>query len=179
MAYTNTGIVLGKHLDIVDSFVVDESAKKIKVKKGLKSAVLEGSTLNITTLDDAVIAVPLAGLIPAAKADKFLKTVSYSSGTKELVFTVGNDLNATTEEVKVSVADFLPVVAGNGLQGNGTTESPLSIKVDPAGSNALTSTANGLKLDANALKPIATVELVDVFGERIGYALTETERRAS
>lgn len=179
MAYTNTGAVLGKHLDTVNSFDIDEVGKKIKVKKGLKSAVLAGSTLNITTLDDAVIAVPLAGLIPAAKADKFLKNVSYSSGTKELVFTVGNDLNATTEEVKVSVADFLPVVAGNGLQGNGTTESPLSIKVDTSGSNALTAGAKGLKLDANALKPIATVELVDVFGERIGYALKETERRAS
>ena len=28
MAYTNAGAVLGKHLDIVDSFVVDEAGKK-------------------------------------------------------------------------------------------------------------------------------------------------------
>ena len=33
MAYTNAGAVLGKHLDIVDSFVFDEAGKKIKVKK--------------------------------------------------------------------------------------------------------------------------------------------------
>lgn len=179
MALIETGIVLGKHLDVVDSFIVDDQAKKIKVKKGLKGAELAGSTLNITTLDDAVIAVPLAGLVPAAKADKFLKTVSYASATKELVFTVGNDLDGNTEEVKVNVADFLPVVAGNGLQGNGTTESPLALKVDTAGSSALTVGADGIKLDADALKPIATVELQDAFGEHIGWALTTAECRAS
>lgn len=178
MSFNLKGVVLGKHLDTINSFVVDEQSKQIKVKKGLKSAVLTGSTLNITTLDDAVIAVPLAGLIPAAKADKFLKTVSYNSNTKKLVFTVGNDLNATTETVEVSVADFLPVVAGNGLQGNGTTEQPLQLKLDTSGSNALTTSTNGLKLDANQLKPVATVQLVDVFGESIGYALTESQRRA-
>ena len=79
----------------------------------------------------------------------------------------------------MAIGDLIKTKAGNGLQGEGTTTSPLSIKVAPASSNALTVGADGLILDANALKPIATVELVDVFGERIGYALTETERRAS
>ena len=51
--------------------------------------------------------------------------------------------------------------------------------VEPLAKAAVAVGADGLILDANALKPIATVELVDLFGERIGYALTETERRAS
>lgn len=34
MAYTNAGAVLGKHLDIVDSFIVDEAGKKSKLRKG-------------------------------------------------------------------------------------------------------------------------------------------------
>lgn len=178
MSFNRNGVVLGKHLDIRNSFNINESEKLIKTKKGISDVRLSGSNLVVVLQDNSSFTVPLSSLIPAAKADKFLKTVSYNSNTKKLVFTVGNDLNATTETVEVSVADFLPVVAGNGLQGNGTTEQPLQLKLDTSGSNALTTSTNGLKLDANQLKPVATVQLVDVFGESIGYALTESQRRA-
>lgn len=97
---------------------------------------------------------------------------------------IGNNKDEVIEEAVNQIKEYLKtyegtVTTGNGLQGEGTTASPISIKIDSTGSNALTAGANGLKLDANALKPIATVELVDLFGERIGYALTETERRVS
>ena len=178
MAYTNAGAVLGKHLDIVDSFVIDEAGKKIKVKKGVTGVRLTGSNLVVSLQDGTSYTTPLSSLIPAAKADHFLKSVTRQG--ENLVFSVGAE--GVTEAYKiftVPIGDFLKTNAGNGLQGEGTTTSPISIKIDSTGSNALTAGANGLKLDANALKPVATVELVDLFGERIGYALTETERRAS
>lgn len=178
MAYTNAGAVLGKHLDIVDSFDIDESAKKIKVKKGVTGVRLTGSNLVITLQDGTSHTVPLASLIPAAKADIFLKAVERQG--ENLLFTTGA-AGVTNQDntITIAIGDLIKTKAGNGLQGEGTTASPVSIKIDPASSGALTVGANGLKLDANALKPIATVELVDLFGERIGYALTETERRAS
>ena len=178
MAYTNAGAVLGKHLDIVDSFVVDEAGKKIKVKKGVTGVSLTGSNLVVTLQDGTSLTTPLGSLIPAAKADIFLKSVDRQG--ENLVFTTGaNGNTASDQTITVAIGDLIKTKAGNGLQGEGTTASPVSIKIDPTSSGALTVGANGLKLDANALKPIATVELVDLFGERIGYALTETERRAS
>lgn len=178
MAYTNAGAVLGKHLDIVDSFVVDEAGKKIKVKKGVAGVNLTGSNLVVTLQDGTSLTTPLGSLIPAAKADIFLKSVERQG--ENLVFTTGA-AGVTNQDntITIAIGDLIKTKAGNGLQGEGTTASPLSVKIDPTSSNALTAGANGLNLDANALKPIATVELVDVFGERIGYALTEAERRAS
>lgn len=178
MAYTNAGAVLGKHLDIVDSFGVDEAGKKIKVKKGVTGVSLTGSNLVVTLQDGTSYTTSLNSLIPAAKADIFLKSVARDG--ENLVFTTGAaGVTNADQTITVAIGDLLKTKAGNGLQGEGTTASPMSIKIDSTGSNALTADANGLKLDANALKPIATVELVDLFGERIGYALTETERRAS
>lgn len=178
MTYTNAGAVLGKHLDIVDSFLVDESAKKIKTKKGVTDVTLTGPNLIVTLQDGTSYTTPLSSLIPAAKADIFLKSVARNG--ENLVFTTGAaGVTNADQTITVAIGDLLKTKAGDGLQGEGTTASPMSIKIDSTSSPALTAGANGLKLDANALKPIATVELVDLFGERIGYALTETERRAS
>lgn len=109
-----------------------------------------------------------------AGADKYLKDVSYDQQTQTATFTM-SDGNKHT----LNLSALTKTKTGNGLQGDGTATSPVSIKIDPASSVALTASAYGLNLDANALKPIATVELVDLFAERIGYALTETERRGS
>lgn len=129
------------------------------------SGALVGSNLELTKNDGSKINVPLAGLIPAAKADHFLKAVEYKATEKKIKFTVGNDLNAEESSYEIDVADLLPVVAGNGLQGNGTTASPLSIKT-PANS--------GLKVDANgiAFDKDNLVELVDGTGDvSLGYII--------
>lgn len=129
------------------------------------SGALVGSNLELTKNDGSKINVPLAGLIPAAKADHFLKAVEYKAAEKKIKFTVGNDLNAEESSYEIDVADLLPVVAGNGLQGNGTAASPLSIKT-PANS--------GLKVDANgiAFDKDVLIELVDGTGEvSLGYII--------
>jgi hypothetical protein len=129
------------------------------------SGALVGSNLELTKNDGTKINVPMAGLIPAAKADHFLKAVEYKAAEKKIKFTVGNDLNAEESSYEIDVADLLPVVAGNGLQGNGTTASPLSIKT-PANS--------GLKVDVNgiAFDKDALTELVDGTGEvSLGYII--------
>lgn len=172
--------VVAKENLFADHFEFATGEKKIKVRfpvnTGVKNATLQGSTLKLELQDGSFKDVPLAGLIPAAKADKVLKSVRYASDTKEMVFTIGNDLDGNTEEVKVSVADFLPVVvkANSGLEGTGITGSELAIKVDPVG--ALKLGAAGIAIDKAALKPIATVHLQDAFGEEIGYAFLATER---
>lgn len=159
MALTQAGLVRVKDLKTED-FIFDEQAQKIGIKKGLKNAQLSGSTLLLTTSDNQSFTVPLAGLVPAAKADKFLKNVAYNSNTQKFIFTIGNDLNATTETIEVSASDLLPVTVGTGLTGNGTAATPLA-------------------LDPNAIKPIATVELLGAFGEHIGWALTSSQRRSN
>lgn len=129
------------------------------------SGALVGSNLELTKNDGSKINVPLAGLIPAAKADHFLKAVEYKAAEKKIKFTVGNDLNAEESSYEIDVADLLPVVAGNGLQGNGTAASPLSIKT-PANS--------GLKVDANgiAFDKDVLIELVDGTSEvSLGYII--------
>lgn len=129
------------------------------------SGALVGSNLELTKNDGSKINVPLAGLIPAAKADHFLKAVEYKVAEKKIKFTVGNDLNAEESAYEIDVADLLPVVAGNGLQGNGTSASPLSIKT-PANSG-LKVDATGIAFDKNAL-----IELVDGTGEvSLGYII--------
>lgn len=129
------------------------------------SGALVGSNLELTKNDGSKINVPLAGLIPAAKADHFLKAVEYKTAEKKIKFTVGNDLNAEESSYEIDVADLAPVVTGNGLQGNGTATSPVSIK---------TPTNSGLKVDANgiAFDKDALIELVDGTGEvTLGYII--------
>lgn len=151
--------VEGKGLHLKDSVL--QPLKDADVASG----ALVGSNLELTKNNGSKINVPLSGLIPAAKADHFLKAVEYKAAEKKIKFTVGNDLNAEESSYEIDVADLLPVVAGNGLQGNGTSASPLSIKT-PANS--------GLKVDANgiAFDKDALIELVDGTGEvSLGYII--------
>ena len=149
----------GKGIQLKDSVL--QPLKDADVASG----ALVGSNLELTKNDGTKINVPMAGLIPAAKADHFLKAVEYKATEKKIKLTVGNDLNAEESSYEIDVADLLPVVAGNGLQGNGTTASPLSIKT-PANS--------GLKVDANgiAFDKDNLVELVDGTGDvSLGYII--------
>lgn len=149
----------GKGLHLKDSVL--QPLKNADIDSG----ALNGSTLELSKGDGSKLSIPLANLVPAAKADKFLKGVSYNADTKKLVFTVGNDLDTTTETAEVSVADLLPIVTGNGLQGDGTTANPVSIK---------TSANSGLKVDTNgiAFDKDNLVELVDGTGDvSLGYVI--------
>ena len=151
--------VEGKGLHLKDSVL--QPLKDADVASG----ALVGSNLELIKNDGTKINVSMAGLIPAAKADHFLKAVEYKAAEKKIKFTVGNDLNAEESSYEIDVADLLPVVAGNGLQGNGTTDSPLSIKT-PANSG-LKVDATGIAFDKNAL-----IELVDGTGDvSLGYII--------
>lgn len=133
---------------------------------GLKNAELVGSELKLTKGDDTEVKVDLAPLIPAAKADHFLKSVTYEAASKELVFTVGA---ADTEEgqtvSRIDISDLTPVTVGNGLEGNGTAASPVKVKVGTG--SPLKATTDGLVLDTDNL-----VELTDGTGEvSLGYLI--------
>lgn len=109
-----------------------------------KDAKLNGSTLRFTDTTGATHDVSLASLIPASKADRFLSKVQYDNATKTLAFTTSATGEADTT-FDVSVADLLPVVAGTGLQGDGTEANPLSVKL--ATDSGLVQDAAGLRLE--------------------------------
>ena len=155
------------HFEFVEGkgFHLKDSVLQPLKDAGIESGTLNGSTLELTKADGNKINIPLANLVPAAKADKFLKGVTYNTDTKKLVFTVGNDLDATTETVEVSVADLLPVTVGNGLEGDGTTANPIRLKTPTNG--VLKATTDGLAFDTDKL-----IELVDGTGDvSLGYIL--------
>lgn len=133
---------------------------------GLKNAELVGTELKLTKGDDTEVKVDLASLIPAAKADHFLKAVSFEATTNELVFTVGaKDTEEGQTVSRVNVGDLVPVTVGNGLEGNGTAANPVKIKVGTG--SPLKATTAGLVLDTDNL-----VELTDGTGEvSLGYLI--------
>lgn len=137
---------------------------------GIASGDLVGSNLELAKVDGTKIIIPLSNLVPAAKADKFLKGVSYNADTKKLVFSIGNDVDTTTETTEVSVADLLPVVTGNGLQGDGTTANPISIKT-PANSGLKVDT-NGIAFDKGVLAELVDGDTITVNeqGKLVGAA---------
>lgn len=153
MALTQGGIVLVRELD-TGSFVFDDSTKKIKVK-GVSGVALAGTTLRLTLADGTTKEANLAGLIPAQKADHFLKKVEKVGSN--LRFTVGAQGTTDGETtVEIPVADLVPVSSDNvTLEGNGTAANPLKIK-DGA-------------VEAKA-KAAATVTLVSAFGDPIAKA---------
>lgn len=131
---------------------------------GIKSFALQGSTLKLTKNNDTVITVDLSGLVPAAKADKFLKSVSYDNSSQKLKFNVGGTTGQDTE-VEVSVSDLIPVTVGNGLEGNGTATNPVKLKLPANG--VLKAETDGLKFDTTKLH-----ELTDGTGTTVlGYII--------
>lgn len=175
------GVLDPKKLDVIydpDHFEFVEGKGihlKDSVLKPLKDADiasgdLVGSNLELAKVDGTKIIIPLSNLVPAAKADKFLKGVSYNADTKKLVFSIGNDVDTTTETTEVSVADLLPVVTGNGLQGDGTTANPISIKT-PANSGLKVDT-NGIAFDKGVLAELVDGDTITVNeqGKLVGAA---------
>lgn len=157
-------LVEGKGIHLKDSVL-----KPLK-DADIASGDLVGSNLELTKVDGTKIIIPLSNLVPAAKADKFLKGVAYNADTKKLVFSIGNDLDTTTETTEVSVADLLPVVTGNGLQGDGTTANPISIKT-PANSGLKVDT-NGIAFDKGVLAELVDGDTITVNeqGKLVGAA---------
>jgi hypothetical protein len=142
----------------------DEVLKPLK-DAGISSGALVGSNLELTKADGTKITVAMSDLVPAAKADKFLKAVSYDSANKKLVFKIGNDQTDAEDTVEVSVSDLLPVVVGAGLEGDGTSANPIKLKTPTNG--VLKATTDGLAFDTDKL-----IELVDGTGEvSLGYII--------
>lgn len=80
----------------------------------------------------------------------------------------------TKEDFINDIAKQVPFTAGNGLEGNGTKESPLKIKVSTDTNNPIVVNSNGISLDETKLKAFAKeetrdIKLQDAFGTTIGY----------
>ena len=140
---THFEFVEGKGLHLKDSVL--QPLKDADIVSGS----IIGSNLELNKVDGNKVLIPVGNLVPAVKADKFLKGVTYNEVSKKLVFTVGNDTDNTTQTYEVSVADLLPIVVGNGLEGNGTTTNPAKVKISSNG--GLKVDATGISIDKNQL----------------------------
>lgn len=168
MAIEQNGVVLARELD-TQSFVFDESSKKIKVALGVKAGNLEGTNLELTLENGEKVSIDLASLIPASKMDTFLKSVTLEGD--KLKFTTGaTDATDGDQTIEVPVGDLLKSTTGNGLEGDGSTGAKLAIKIDPASHEALTVGPDGIKLDATKIKPEAPVEIKSAFGDVVACA---------
>lgn len=138
---------------------------------------LEGSTLKITT-KTGEHSQDLSGILPAITADVFLKNVTRQDNN--LVFTVGNKNNTNDDNTfTIDVSDLLPVKVNNSLTGNGTTGSPLGVKIAPdlamrgdqePLTNLLKQTEGGLAVttqDINEKFFGDTVQVYNASGERV------------
>lgn len=125
-----------------------------EVPVAYKDAKLNGSTLRFTDTAGATHDVNLASLIPASKADRFLSNVQYDNKAKKLTFTTSATGEADTT-FEVNVSDLLPVVAGSGLQGDGTAASPLRVDVSDLAGGGLVAGAGTLNVNYDP----ATMEL--------------------
>lgn len=140
---THFEFIEGKGLHLKDSIL-----KPLK-DADIVSGNIIGSNLELNKIDGNKVLIPVGNLVPTVKADKFLKGVTYNESSKKLIFTVGNDTDNTTQTYEVSVADLLPIVVGNGLEGNGTTTNPAKVKVSSNG--GLKVDATGISIDKNQL----------------------------
>lgn len=135
----------------------------------IKEISLNSSNLELTKNNNTKLKVSLANLVPASKADKFLKDVTYNSSQKKLVFTVGNEVNSETTLLEVAIADLMPVSVSNGLEGKGTTADPIKIKL-PTNNSLLKVENTGLSIDKTKL-----VELTDATGNTsLGYLIPKS-----
>lgn len=148
------------------------------LSKYIASGAVNGSNLELTREDGSKVTIDVSTLVPMVKADRFLKEVTYNAADKKLVFTVasfdGTEESDTPTVLEVAVGDLLPVVAGDGLEGDGTTANPLKIKTSTDNANPIVVDENGVTLDQTKLKAFAKetrdVELQDVAGNVLGYA---------
>lgn len=150
-------------------------AVRADLNKYLKSGAVNGGDMLLTLNDDSTVTIDVSSLVPHVKKDRFLKTVTYNQTDKKLVFTVGSTEEGEAKDatLEVAVSDLLPVVAGNGLEGNGTAASPLKVKTSADAANPIVVDANGVTLDQAKLKAFAKetrdIELQDVAGNTIAY----------
>ena len=125
----------------------------------IMSGVLAGSNLELVKVDGSRVTIPLGALVPAAKADHFLKAVTYDQIEKKLKFTVGNDLDPTENSYEVEIADLIPVVSARGLQGNGTVRSPLVVKTQPNSGLRVDGTGVAVLVDGTTVRVNAQGQL--------------------
>lgn len=131
------------------------------------SGVLNRSNLELNKKDGSKIVIPLASLIPAAKADHFLKRINYDTTAKTLNFHVGNDIDSVENSFSVNISDLVPVVAGNGITGDGTSTNPLQVNIKAG--TGLKATSDGIALDTDRL-----IKLTNGTGEvTLGYIFPE------
>ena len=128
-----------------------EPLKQLDIASGL----VNGTNLELVHVNGTKVQIALAGLIPQSKEDVYLKEVSYNSQTKEIQFLVGTK-SKTLNTYTVGVSSLIPIIAGDGLEGDGTSEHPLKVKL-PENSKLQANTAG--------VDFAGTIELVDAFDD--------------
>lgn len=142
---------------------------------------LEGRTLKITT-NKGTHQTDLSALVPEQTVDLSLKSISREG--EKAVFIVGE--KGTTDkdtQLEFDVPDLLPVQVTNPLQGDGTANSPLSLKVSVyTGDNLIKLENDGIYVSPADIQtlipatPSRPIRLVNATGQtQIGF-IYDTEQ---
>lgn len=114
------------------------------------ATAFDGATgILTTTLSDGSVLTANIGITPV---DQFLDTVTYVASTATLKLTMSNG------SVKnVPLSDLVKVTTDLGVTGDGTTATPVILKLDPASTSGVVSTSSaGLKVIIPTVTPALT-----------------------
>lgn len=145
--------------------LADGTEKKVTLPddaKGVTDARLDGAELVL--LGDGgeeVKRLDFSTLVPAAAADRFLKSVTVDGSN--LVFTVG--ASGTTDgdqTLRVPAGDLFKVKTGQGVTGDGSTGNPLKVRVD----ETLSFTKDGKLTTKRDCVPVGNLNTLEVSESR-------------
>lgn len=153
---------VGNELKLV---LADGTEKKVTLPddaKGVTDARLDGSELVLLGDDgEEVKRLDFSTLVPAAAADRFLKSVTVDGSN--LVFTVG--ASGTTDgdqTLRVPAGDLFKVKTGQGVTGDGSTGNPLKVRVD----ETLSFTKDGKLTTKRDCVPVGNLNTLEVSESR-------------
>lgn len=145
--------------------LADGTEKKVTLPddaKGVTDARLDGAELVLLGDDgEEVKRLDFSTLVPAAAADRFLKSVTVDGSN--LVFTVG--ASGTTDgdqTLRVPAGDLSKVKTGQGVTGDGSTGNPLKVRVD----ETLSFTKDGKLTTKRDCVPVGNLNTLEVSESR-------------
>lgn len=145
--------------------LADGTEKKVTLPddaKGVTDARLDGSELVLLGDNgEEVKRLDFSTLVPAAAADRFLKSVTVDGSN--LVFTVG--ASGTTDgdqTLRVPAGDLFKVKTGQGVTGDGSTGNPLKVRVD----ETLSFTKDGKLTTKRDCVPVGNLNTLEVSESR-------------
>ncbi|MBS9779187.1 MAG: hypothetical protein KGV51_01035 [Moraxellaceae bacterium] len=156
-------------VNLGSDFVVNNETGAISLADNAENHLTGGRLKPNTTIVELTMKsgskfnIDIGDIIPNHVADIFLSNVALNGSNLQLTVANGNG-EGQDKVISVDVSDLIPVTTQGSIQGDGTTENPIKIKIKTP---ILLDTPEGLCIDKSKL-----VKLVDTTGKvELGYLL--------